>query len=92
MLNTRPTVFVKVFFDCIPATVRLLTQSSWAAGISIDTVEASIRNSCCVGIFESDNQVGFARLITDYATFAYLADVYILDEYRGKGLSNQLMH
>ncbi len=70
----------------------LSTQSYWAAGITVDTVETSLRNSFCAGIFENENQIGFARLITDYATFAYLADVYLLDEHRGKGLSTQLMN
>ncbi|KUJ56142.1 GNAT family N-acetyltransferase [Chryseobacterium aquaticum] len=85
--------FIKQGFENmdVKAIHSFLIQSYWAAGISIDTVEASLRNSFCVGIFESDNQVGFARLITDYATFAYLADVYILDKHRRKGLSNLLM-
>lgn len=69
-----------------------LTNSYWAKGINIETVKISIENSLCFGVFdESENQVGFARLVTDYATFAYLADVYILEEYRGLGLSKRLM-
>lgn len=50
-----------------------------------------IENAFCVGIYFKDEQVGFARLITDYTSFAYLADVFILEPHRGKGLSNQLM-
>ena len=54
-------------------------------------VEKSIANSLCFGVYFEGNQVGFARLATDKATFAYLADVFILDEHRGKGLSKWLM-
>lgn len=70
----------------------LTNHSYWAKEIPLKTVEVSLRNSFCAGIFTGDKQVGFARLITDYATFAYLADVYILEEHRGKGLSKMLMH
>lgn len=75
----------------INAIHAFLSKSYWATGITIQTVEASLRNSFCIGVFDKQNQIGFARLVTDYATFAYLADVYILEEYRGKGLSNKLM-
>ena len=75
----------------INAIHAFLSKSYWATGITIQTVEASLRNSFCIGVFDKQHQVGFARLVTDYATFAYLADVYILEEYRGKGLSNKLM-
>ena len=63
----------------------------WCIGIPKDTVAKSIDNSLCFGVFKSDNQIGFGRLITDKATFAYLADVFILPEYRGIGLSKWLM-
>lgn len=73
-------------------------QSYWAKGIDLKTVETSIQNSLCFGIFKMDEekddvgeQVGFARIITDYATFGYLADVFITKEYRGIGLSKWLM-
>lgn len=68
-----------------------LTRSSWANGIDIDTVSLSIKQSLNFGIFHHEEQVGFARLVTDYATFAYLCDVYVLEQYQGKKLSNFLM-
>jgi GNAT superfamily N-acetyltransferase len=69
----------------------LSKESYWAKGIPLETVKTSLKNSFCVGVFDDKIQVGFARFVTDYATFAYLADVYILKEYRGKGLSKMLM-
>jgi len=68
-----------------------LTRSYWAEGISKEIVRRSIEGALCFGVFENDKQVGFARMITDKATFAYLADVFILEEYRGHGLSKWLM-
>lgn len=68
-----------------------LNRTYWAEGISKETIRRSIEGSLCFGVFESDKQVGFARMITDKATFAYLADVFIIEEYRGRGLSKWLM-
>jgi len=68
-----------------------LTQSCWAAGISRAVVERAIEHSLCFGVYGHSGQVGFARVITDQATFAYLADVFILEAHRGKGLSKRLM-
>ena len=68
-----------------------LTRSYWAEGISKEIVGRSIEGALCFGVFENDKQVGFARMITDKATFAYLADVFIIEEYRGLGLSKWLM-
>jgi N-acetylglutamate synthase-like GNAT family acetyltransferase len=69
-----------------------LSRSYWAEGRTKSTVEKSLRHSLNFGVFdEIGAQVGFARVITDYATFAYLADVFILEEHRGKGLSKRLM-
>jgi len=68
-----------------------LTESYWAKGIGIEVVKKSIENSLCFGVYQQGQQVGFARVITDYATFAYLADVFILPNKRGKGLSKSLM-
>ena len=68
-----------------------LTRSYWAEGISKEIIKRSIEGALCFGVFENDQQVGFARMITDKATFAYLADVFIIDEYRGLGLSKWLM-
>lgn len=70
-----------------------ISQSYWACGIPREIMERAIMNSECFGVFTDDGkQVGFARLITDYATFAYLADVFVLEEHRGLGLSKWLMH
>ena len=68
-----------------------LTRSYWAEGISKEIIRRSVEGALCFGVFENDKQVGFARMITDKATFAYLADVFIIDEYRGLGLSKWLM-
>jgi GNAT superfamily N-acetyltransferase len=69
----------------------LSTSSYWALGIPLETVAKSIKNSLCFGIYKDQQQVGFARWVTDGATFAYLADVYVLPEHRGQGLSKSLM-
>jgi N-acetylglutamate synthase-like GNAT family acetyltransferase len=69
----------------------LSEESYWAKGIPKDVVEKSIANSLCFGIYCDNEQIGFARLVTDKATFGYLADVFILSKYRGKGLSKFLM-
>lgn len=71
---------------------RYLSEKSyWAKGIPKHIVEKSIANSLCFGLFCNDTQIGFARLVTDKATFAYLADVFILKEHQGKGLGKWLM-
>jgi GNAT superfamily N-acetyltransferase len=68
-----------------------LSQSYWSPGIPLKTVERAITNSLCFGIFHETDQIGFARVITDKATFAYLADVYLLEAHRGQGLAKWLM-
>ncbi len=68
-----------------------LSTSYWAKGIPRSIVEKCIENSLCFGVYRRDEQVGFARVISDYATYAYLADVFILEQHRGKGLSKLLM-
>lgn len=68
-----------------------LTSSYWAENIPVETVRKSIEGSMCFGVYDENRQIGFARMITDKATFAYLADVFILEEYRGRGLSKWLM-
>lgn len=68
-----------------------LTRSYWAEGISKEVIKRSIEGALCFSLFENDKQIGFARTITDKATFAYLADVFIIEEYRGRGLSKWLM-
>lgn len=69
----------------------LSTQSYWAQNIPLDTVQRSIEGSLCFGIYHSSRQIGFARMVTDGATFAYLADVFVDEAYRGRGLSKQLI-
>jgi GNAT superfamily N-acetyltransferase len=69
----------------------LSEQSTWAVGISRVTVERSIDNSLCFGGFVDGRQVAFARVITDYATFANMVDVFVLPEYRGRGYSKWLV-
>lgn len=69
----------------------LAGESYWAAGIPREVVERSIRHSLCFGVFDGAAQVAFARAVTDRATFAYLADVYVLPAYRGRGLSRWMM-
>jgi GNAT superfamily N-acetyltransferase len=68
-----------------------LTTSYWAEGIPIETVEKSIEHSLNFGVYKAGEQIGFARVITDYATYAYIGDVFILEDYRGQGLSKWLM-
>lgn len=83
------TVFEEMDLDCIH---QFISQSYWAKGVPRDTLDKAIRNSLCFGVFtDSNQQVAFARLITDKATFAYLADVFVLSEYRGNGISKWLV-
>ena len=71
---------------------QFISNSYWSKNIPLGTFEKALSNSLCFGIFSSDGiQVGFARMITDKATYAYLADVFILDEHRGQGLSKILI-
>jgi GNAT superfamily N-acetyltransferase len=69
----------------------LSKESYWAKNIPINIVKTSIEGSLCFGVYENDKQVGFARVITDYATFGYLSDVFIDKDYRGRGLSKELI-
>ncbi len=70
---------------------RFLSERSyWAQGVSREIVERAIDHSLCFGIYRSSRQVGFARVVTDFATFAWLADVFIVEEERGRGLSKKL--
>ena len=68
-----------------------LTTSYWAQGISEELVRRSIEQSLCFGVYHDQTQVGFARVITDRATFAYVADVFIVDQHRGHGLGKWLI-
>lgn len=69
----------------------LSEESYWARNIPLEVVKRSIDHSLCFGLYHHEKQIGFARLITDKATFAYLADVFIAASYRGKGLSKWLV-
>src|SRR5207244_2874921 len=70
---------------------NFLRSSYWAHNIPREIVEKCIRNSLCFGAFADGRQVGFARAITDRATFAYLADIFIIPEYRGLGISKLML-
>lgn len=70
---------------------RFLENSYWAKNRTLEQVKKSINHSICYGIYENDEQIGFARVITDHITFAYLADVFILEDKRGLGYSKKLM-
>lgn len=77
----------------IPFIHQWLSEKSyWAQGIPEPVVTQSINNSLTFGIFKNGEQVGFARMVTDYATFAYLADVFIAEPHRKTGLSKHLMN
>ena len=68
-----------------------LKESYWAAGVPEDVVRRSIENSLCFGVYRDEEQAGFARVVTDRATFAYLADVFVLEGHRGRGLGKWLV-
>lgn len=75
----------------VGAVHGFLTKSYWAEGIPIDVVRTSIENSLCFGIYKDCQQAGFARVISDFATIAYIGDVFVLEEHRKQGLSKWLM-
>lgn len=76
----------------IPMIYRFLSeQSSWAVGIARPLVERAIENSLSFGAYLDGRQVGFARVITDFATYAHLVDVFVVPEYRGHGYGKQLV-
>ena len=70
---------------------NFLTASYWSSGISLEKVKRSVEHSLCFGLYDGNKQIGFARVVTDYTLFGYLADVFVIEEYRGKGLSTWLM-
>ena len=75
----------------VEAISAYLTRSYWAEGISREVVARAIRNSLCFGLFFDEQQVGFARVITDHATYAYLCDVYVLEEHQKRGFGKWLV-
>jgi GNAT superfamily N-acetyltransferase len=70
---------------------QFLTNSYWAKGRTKEEVQTTINSCLCLGLYKDDVQIGFGRIATDYAVFAYLMDLFVLPEYRGKGYSKQLM-
>jgi GNAT superfamily N-acetyltransferase len=75
----------------IPFIYNFLKDIYWAAGRTIEEVQVCIDSSVCFGIYQNDTQIGFARVITDYVVFAYVMDVFITVEQRGKGYSSILI-
>jgi GNAT superfamily N-acetyltransferase len=73
------------------AAQAYLTRSYWSPGIPLETVARAIANSLCVAVHHRGEQVAMARVVTDFATMAYLADVYVLEEHRGRGLSKAML-
>lgn len=70
----------------------LSEEAYWSHGIPRALVERAIASSLCFGAFEDGRQIGFARVVTDYATFGYIADVFVIESHRGRGASTKLMH
>ena len=85
------TVTTDPAFFQLEAIHDYLSQSSWAPGIDAETVRISIQNSLCFALLDGTRQIGFARLVTDYATFGYLCDVYVLNDYQKSGLGRWLI-
>lgn len=83
--NNKELLQVDIIFN------YLTNESYWAQGIPIEIVKESIVGSVCFGVYKDKKQIAYARIITDNATFGYLADVFVLEEYRGEGVSKQLM-
>lgn len=75
----------------VKAIHAFLSAAYWSPGIPFEVVQRAVANSVCVGAYKADAQVGFARMVTDKATFAYMADVYVLEEHRGRGLSKRMV-
>jgi GNAT superfamily N-acetyltransferase len=75
----------------LQAAHAFLSKTYWSLGIPIETLARAVENSICFAARYQNAQVGFARVITDRATFGYLADVYVLEEHRGKGVSKKIM-
>lgn len=75
----------------VDAIQAFLARSYWAPGITQETVAQSLRHSLCFGLFHLDRQIGLARVITDSIRFAYLCDVYVLEDFQGQGLGSWLL-
>jgi N-acetylglutamate synthase-like GNAT family acetyltransferase len=84
------TGFNRMDIQCVHYFIS--QESYWAQGVPIEIVEKSLKNSFCIGVFDNeDKQIGFARIISDRATFGYLSDVFVLKQYGGEGASKALM-
>lgn len=70
---------------------QFISNSYWAKGIPKETMTQGLDNSLCFMLFENEQPIGFARVVSDYATFGYLADVFVIDSYQGRGLGKWLM-
>lgn len=75
----------------VAAIHAFLSTSYWSPGVPLDVVARAVRHSVCAGIFLADAQVAFGRAVTDQATFAYLADIYVLEAHRGRGLAQRIV-
>jgi GNAT superfamily N-acetyltransferase len=75
----------------VAAIHAYLTRAYWATGRTREVIAQSIENSLNFGLFDGDRQIGLARVVTDYVLYAYLCDVYVLEEYRGRGLGKWLL-
>src|SRR5580765_3107780 len=75
----------------VDAVHAFLSRAYWCEGIPRETVERALQNSLCFGLFDGAAQIGLARVVTDYTTFAYLCDVYVLESQRGRGLGKWLI-
>jgi len=75
----------------LDAICSFLSRSYWANERTRETTRRSLEHSLCFGVYDGEQQIGFARAVTDYATFAWLADVFIAEEYRGRGLGKWLV-
>ena len=90
-MNTLPTGYAWRDGADAKAAHAFLTNAYWAKDITLDTVERSFAGSIQLSIWFEDAQVAMARVISDYATFAYINDVYVLEDHRGKGLSKAIL-
>jgi len=71
---------------------EFLTRAYWCPGITVERIRSRVENSLCFGLYEEQKQIGFARVVTDFSSMAYLADVFIIEEYRGRKLSKWLIN
>ncbi|MEL6535958.1 MAG: GNAT family N-acetyltransferase [Bacteroidota bacterium] len=78
-------------FDVLGMYRYLSEESYWATSLTFEKFDRAVKNSLCFGLFKENEQIGMARVISDYATFAYLKDVFVLTEYQGFGLGKWLM-